>query len=83
MAKEPKQGVPPPTPAVDSCHALLLWMIPHLDRMPRQRRFTLGERLESELLAVLHLLVVAAYQRDRAHELTEANARLAVRRHVW
>ena len=31
--------------AVQACHELLLWMIPHLDKFPRVRRFTLGERI--------------------------------------
>jgi hypothetical protein len=33
--------------AVQSCHELLLWLIPHLDKYPRVRRFTLGERIET------------------------------------
>jgi hypothetical protein len=33
--------------AVQSCHELLLWLIPQLDKFPRSRRFTLGERLEA------------------------------------
>ena len=32
--------------AVQSCHELLLWVIPQLDKFPRVRRFTLGERIE-------------------------------------
>ena len=68
--------------AVQSCHELLLWLIrqplhallyllhpwsrPHLDKFPRTRRFTLGERLEGGLLAVLEHLVEAAYSRDKA-----------------
>lgn len=32
--------------AVQSCHELLLWLIPHVDNFPRVRRFTLGERIE-------------------------------------
>jgi hypothetical protein len=32
--------------AVQSCHELLLWLIRQLDKFPRVRRFTLGERLE-------------------------------------
>ena len=39
--------------AVQDCHDLLRWLIPHLDKFPRARRFTLGERLEVELLDVL------------------------------
>jgi hypothetical protein len=46
--------------AVQSCHELLLWLIPQLDTFPRARRFTLGERLESGVLEVLGLLVEAA-----------------------
>jgi hypothetical protein len=70
-------------PVVDSCHELLLWLIPQLDRFPRSRRFTLGERLESLLLQVLELLVQAAYSRDKRDPLTQANSRLAVVRHLW
>ena len=70
-------------PVVDSCHDLLLWLIPQLDKFPRNRRFTLGERLEASLLAVLELLVRAAYTRDKRQPLTEANSRLAVARHLW
>ena len=35
--------------AVQSCHELLLWLIPQLDKFPRTRRSTLGERLEMRL----------------------------------
>jgi len=41
--------MPPATvpQAVQSCHELLLWLIPQLDKFPRSRRFTLGERIEA------------------------------------
>jgi hypothetical protein len=51
--------------AVQSCHELLLWLIPHLDKFPRVRRITLGERIETGLLEVLELLVEAAYTRNK------------------
>ncbi len=38
---------------VEDCHELLRWLTPHLDKFPRNRRFTLSERLETELLEVL------------------------------
>jgi len=41
--------------AVQDCHGLLIWLIPLLDNFPRNRRFTLGERLESGLLEILEL----------------------------
>ena len=48
--------------AVQDCHDLLRWLIPHLDKFPRARRFTLGERLETALLDVLAELTDAAYR---------------------
>ena len=73
-------GVPQ---AVQSCHELLLWLIPQLDKFPRMRRFTLGERIEAGLLAVLELLVEAAYTHNKAVALHRANLRLEVVRHLW
>jgi len=45
--------------AVQACHELLLWVIPQLDKFPRSRRFTLGERVESGIIEVLELLAQA------------------------
>ncbi len=69
--------------AVEACHDLLRWLIPKLDAFPRSRRFTLGERLESVILEVLELLVAAAYTRDKAALLEQANRKLSVARHLW
>jgi hypothetical protein len=69
--------------AVQDCHALLIWLIPLLDDFPRNRRFTLGERLESGLLEILELLVEAAYAKNKCDLLKRANSRLAVVRHLW
>ena len=69
--------------AVQACHALLEWMIPQLDKFPRVRRFTLGERIEAGLLEVLERLVEAAYSRDKAVVLQQANLRLDLVRHLW
>jgi len=69
--------------AVQSCHDLLLWLIPHLDKFPRLRRFTLGERLETQLLMVLEFLVEAAYSRQKNIPLAQANLKLETCRHLW
>ncbi len=69
--------------AVQSCHELLLWLIPQLDKFPRARRFTLGERLEGGVLTVLESLVEAAYSRNKEVPLRQANLRLDVVRHLW
>ncbi|MFZ0256369.1 MAG: diversity-generating retroelement protein Avd [Gammaproteobacteria bacterium] len=69
--------------AVQACHELLLWLIPQLDRFPRARRFTLGERLEGGLIEVLESLVEASYSRSKQDALRQANLRLEVVRHLW
>ena len=69
--------------AVQDCHDLLRWLLPHLDKFPRARRFTLGERLEVGLLDVLAELIDAAYRRDKSPALRRANRRLQVVRHLW
>ena len=47
------------------------------------RRFTLGERLESGLLAVLEECVDAAYSKNKRTQLSNANRRLSSVRHLW
>lgn len=76
----PRGGTPQ---AVQACHELLLWLIPQLDKFPRVRRFTLGERLEVGLLEVLEVLVEAAYTRDNRPHLQQANRKLETIRHLW
>ena len=69
--------------AVQAGHELLLWLIPQIDKFPRVRRFTLGERLESALLEVLELSVEAAYTHNKRAALQRANLRLEVAKHLW
>jgi len=69
--------------AVQACHDLLKWMVPVLDQFPRNRRFSLGERLEDGLLTVLELLIEAAYSSHKGEALKRANLRLQRVRHLW
>jgi hypothetical protein len=69
--------------AVQASHELLLWLIPQLDKFPRARCFTLGERLESAVLEVLELLVEKAFSCAKEGLLQRANLRLETTRHLW
>ncbi|WP_297323886.1 diversity-generating retroelement protein Avd [Nitrosomonas sp.] len=69
--------------AVEDCHELLAWIIPKLDQFPRNRRYTLGERIENGLLLVLENLIQAAYQKSQTTYLQTANLQLDVVRHLW
>jgi hypothetical protein len=68
---------------IQDCHNLLLWIIPNLDKFPRSRRFTLGEKLETGLLNVLENLIEAAYSQQKKSTLIQANKQLEIVRHLW
>ncbi|WP_089726775.1 diversity-generating retroelement protein Avd [Candidatus Thiosymbion oneisti] len=72
-----------PPKVISDCHLLLEWLIPQLDKFPRLRRYTLGERIESGMLAVLENLIEAAYSRTKAEPLKRANLKLDLVRHLW
>ena len=78
-----KNNTPKLPQVVQDCHKLLLWFIPQLDKFPRARRFTLGERLETGLLDVLADLVEAAYSKQKKPALLRASRRLDITRHLW
>ena len=62
---------------------LLLWIIPQIDKLPRNRRYTLGEKLETRLIEVLECLVSAAYAKQKRQILSQANIDIEVCRHLW
>jgi hypothetical protein len=78
-----KENNPAMPKVVEDCHELLAWIIPQLDHFPRNRRFTLGERIETGLLVVLEHLIRAAYQKLQTNSLRTANLQLDVVRHLW
>jgi len=45
--------------------ALALWILPHVAKMPRDHQFTLGERSESSVLAILEHIVQASYKQRK------------------
>ena len=74
----------PKTPqAIEDCYQLLLWIIPLLDQFPRNRKFSLGNRLESCLLDVLDDLLKARWKSNARQNLSSANSHLDMVRHIW
>jgi len=63
--------------AVQACHDLIGWIIPQLDKCPRLRRFTLGERLKQALLDILELLLEATEATLAGHGLGLVRGRQA------
>lgn len=59
--------------ALEKTYRFLLWLIPAVEKFPRSQKFLLGDRLQSEALAVLDSLISATYTREREPHLRAAN----------
>lgn len=58
---------------MEATYRFLLWLIPALEQFPRSQKFLLGDRLQTQALAVLDSLIAATYTKDRAAHLRQAN----------
>jgi len=61
---------------------LLVYLIPQLNKFPRDQKFVLGDRIEHKLLEVQEDCLRAYYSRDKRGHLLEANLQLEVARHL-
>ena len=62
-----------PAVVVGKTYDLLLWLLPKAEKFPRSYRFSVGDRLVSNGLDLLTLLVEAAYSSDKRPRLEQAN----------
>lgn len=73
-------AVPPPTraelPIIQAAIDLIRWYVPLLNRLPRDHRFGLGDRMVSGLYELLEGLVSARYSRTKLPLLEPLPARL-------
>ncbi len=53
-------------PIIQKAYDLIKWYVPILQRLPRDHRFTLGDRMIVGLYALLDALIQARYVRNRA-----------------
>ncbi|MGO9743424.1 MAG: diversity-generating retroelement protein Avd [Roseiarcus sp.] len=60
-------------PAVEAHFQFLLWLVPTVEKFPRDQKFLLGDRIQTTALDVLEFLVEATYTRDRRALLARAN----------
>jgi hypothetical protein len=58
---------------LEKMYQFLLWLIPTVDEFPKAQKFLLGDRIESTALDVMERLIAAAYGRDKAVLLAQAN----------
>ena len=60
-------------PALEAMYQFLLWLLPTVEKYPRAKKFTLGDRIENAALNVLDALITATFTRTRDQSLADAN----------
>ena len=65
-------------PIVQKAYDLIKWYVPILNRLPRDHKFGLGERMVSELYDILEGLVLARYARDKLKLLQPLTGKLDI-----
>ena len=63
-------------PIIQKTYDLVKWYVPILNRLPRDHRFMLGDRLITGLYELLEGLVLARYAQDKLPQLKALNGRL-------
>ena len=59
--------------AIEAHYRFILWLVPTVERFPRNRKFLLGDRIQSTAMDVLERLIEATYTRRRSGHLADAN----------
>lgn len=65
---------------INKMYDLVIWSCQRIGKFPRDRRYTLGDRLEGRLYSVLEELIQARYTTDRAAILRHVNLQLEMLR---
>jgi hypothetical protein len=69
-------------PIIQKTYDLIKWYIPILNRLPRNHRFTLGERIINNLYDLLEGLIQARYAKnDKLTRLQSLNTKLDILRY--
>ena len=59
--------------ALEAHYRFILWLVPAVERFPRNRKFLLGDRIQAAALDVLERLIEATYTRRRTSHQSGAN----------
>ncbi len=68
-------------PILQKTYDLIKWYVPLLNKLPRDQRFLLGNRIITGLYELLEGLIVARYQRDKLPQLRQLNSKLEILRY--
>lgn len=59
--------------ALEETYRFLLWLLPTVEKFPRNHKFVLGDRIQVTAIGVLEGLIEATYTRNREHVLSKVN----------
>ncbi len=68
-------------PIIEKTYDLIKWYIPILNRLPRDHRFLLGDRIITGLYSLLEGLIVARYDKAKLPQLERLNSQLDLLRY--
>jgi hypothetical protein len=68
-------------PIIQKTYDLITWYVPILNRLPRNHKFMLGDRIINGLYDLLENLIQARYERNKLHRLESLNSKLDILRH--
>ncbi len=67
-------------PIIQKTYDLILWYIPHVNKMPRNHRFGLGDRITTMLYRVLEGLIRARFAKNKVEILRSLNVEIEILR---
>jgi len=68
-------------PIIQKTYDLITWYVPILNRLPRNHKFMLGDRMATELYDILEGLILARYAREKLPTLEILNGKLDILRY--
>jgi len=68
-------------PIVQRIYDLILWYVPCLNKMPRDTKFMLGDRIQGTLYLLLEKAITARYHREKEVILSEMDTQMDILRY--
>jgi hypothetical protein len=68
-------------PIIQKNYDLIKWYVPMLNQLPRDHKFSLGDRIVAGLYDLLEALVLIRYQKDKLPQLLALNSKLDLLRY--
>ncbi|MEL6384160.1 MAG: diversity-generating retroelement protein Avd [Cyanobacteria bacterium J06626_18] len=73
--------MPNELPIIQKTYDLIKWYVPILNKLPRDHRFQLGDRIVTSLYDLLESLIRVRYQRGKLPHLHTINSKLEILRY--